>query len=960
MRLADWDTTTTAYYRSLWKTANEAHLVPEGFTYVLTPYGRVHLGQLEELLKQKADTGDRHAAEALELMQESSLPIKYGPARLAAKELKKREEAGLIPPFEGDVNDPKLRWRVLYALADLLSTQPPILPPERHLRKFVLAHCRKIDQELHISTRRGRRAGAVKSEGEQVRPRPTPPPFEQHLKLWKEFESIAKNFEKEYGPITRLEPFLKRLRAWKEPSEEQLMELWTDAVRLVEEEPDNPTPVKLLLHLDGERNRAESYRQFELPKRRGGTRTITAPGRSLKWLQRSLLQVLTHLFPRHKCAVGFERGESVVKHAKAHAGKRRVYVIDIQDFFPSITRSRVYGMLRAKPFEASEHVARYLANLVTHDGALPQGAPSSPILANLLCRRMDARLFKWARERGYTYSRYADDLAFSTNRAEFPEADRRRIVEIVEDEGFRVHPEKRKLMPWYGRQLVTGLVVNVKPNVPRAYIRNLRALLFNVKTFGWESQVGRASFAFDEGAWMMYKRRAISVDKFLEVKKHQREQRALVWPGATLPGVRTVKQLRRVIRGRIEFVGAVKGKDSQVYRNLLRCYEEVLPAAREAEQAVEQFESARVRGKSTYIPELAPALKSEKKTHHYRDLMQRLNNNDKNDNNIKKAVREWLEERTEESLECKWLLQQSSSLDNETLIKKAKRYARALDTHPHETAQFFREFKNYRSFRGLLHAPSEQDGERCIYPDEEGLPIGEIVGNCERAFKDRTLPNGLKTETERVIEACKDWLRLHPTEHPWSARDNELRKRLLGYVYLTRFQPKLLRAEGLKSKYDYEKGRPLDFFARLRPFVEKLKKGRADRVHLQKRGLRFHMYTPNLRKATELIIRNIVEKGFHAYVEMERVSDSRCPEVKIIVWSDGGPLHVRPDFDEILGGDSQGGLNYLRGYAHWTIEAPFLDEGCYQFDVMSAKSRPLAGSAGEDLPGIRHIITVYT
>lgn len=992
MRLADWDTATTAYYRTLWKRANEAHLPPVESSFVLTPYGLVRLDQLEEMLKERASRGDTQAAEVLGIVEQSrrehldnreklfqelaakgsavaskliestrnaiKSPIyqNYYFPRLMAKELKRRQKAGLILPVEGAMHDTRPRWRVLHALAGLLSTQPPIVPPEHVLRNSVIHHCEKTNQKLYPLRGRTRGDASVGSDEGQASPMPTPPPLEQHQKLWKQFQNSAETFEKEYGPASSLDPFLERLRAWKEPSEDQLLALWVDAVRLVQAWPPNPIPAKLLHHLDGERNRAKSYRSYMLPKRRGGHRIITTPGKSLKWVQRSLLQVLTHLFPRHKCAMGFERGESIVSHAKAHAGKRWVYVVDIKDFFPSITRNRLYGMMRARPFQASKHVARYLANLVTHEGALPQGAPTSPLLANLICRRLDDRLFRWARERGYQYTRYADDLAFSTNRTEFPEQDRERIVKIIEEEGFVVHPEKRKLMPWYGRQFVTGLVVNEKPNVPRAYVRSLRALLFNVKTFGWESQVGRRSIVFKDDAYLLYKRRAISYKDFRELEHFQRQHHALIHPGTRLARVHTVDQLRRVVRGKIAFVGAVKGKDSPVYLDLLQRYREALPEALAAAHALRRFNEARRKALRSYTPEAAPDQKPEDRTHHYRDFRAAMDEMLDGDAG-REAILEWLEVRAAESLECRWLLRQA--LPTPELVKQAQQVAYALDTHPHETAQFFREFNTYRSFRGLLHAPSEQDGEHLTYPNGTVLTIGEIVGNCERAFMDRTLPNGLTKETERVIKACKKWLRLHPTQHPWLAADNATREVLLGYVYLTRFQPKLLRVEGLESKYGYENGRPLDFFARLQPFLKKLQGGQADRVHLGKRGLRFHLYTPPVRKAVEILIRNIVEKGFNAYVEMASVGAPRREEIKVIVSTDGGLLPLRPDFDELLGGDSQGVLLLLRGYANWTIEAPFEDDGVYQFDVMSAKSRPLTSTPAQPLPGLRHIITVY-
>lgn len=261
--------------------------------------------------------------------------------------------------------------------------------------------------------------------------------------------------------------------------------------------------------------RASMYETFELPKRRGGTRTISSPNQPVQFLQHSFLQVCTHLFPRHDCVHGFERGRSHVSNAARHVNKRWVYTLDIENFFPTIHWGRVYGMLQVYPIHASPDVARILTNLCTNDGCLPQGAPTSPILSNLLCRKLDSRLFRWARENGYTYTRYADDLTFSTNQDQFLEGDRAFIKEILSDEGFAVNSEKERLMPSHTRQMVTGLIVNEKLNLPKEFLRGLRALLHNVEKYGWYSQAQRQKWLFDsKQEWLRYRTQNLSFDEF--------------------------------------------------------------------------------------------------------------------------------------------------------------------------------------------------------------------------------------------------------------------------------------------------------------------------------------------------------------------------------------------------------------------------------------------------------------
>ena len=335
--------------------------------------------------------------------------------------------------------------------------------------------------------------------------------------------------------------------------------------------------------------RERLYNEHTCQKRGGGVRKISAPEHPIKFLQQLFLKVCTSLFPRHKCAHGFEPGRSPVTHASNHVRKKWVWTIDIKDFFPSIHWGRVQGMFRVYPFEAPDAVAQALANLTTYDGALPQGAPTSPILSNLLCRKLDSRLFQWARANGYTYTRYADDLTFSTNHSSFPTEDKAFIKEIVEDEGFQVHPEKERLMPDYGRQMVTGLVVNEKVNVPREFTSGLRALLHNVEEHGWKSQVARQEWLFDDwDEWEQYRDQEMTASEFQYFDNQQGKKHLLVRPSAVMSKVkglvrksrdangerkskyfaRAINTFKDAVEGKINYLGQVKGKRDSKYKKL--------------------------------------------------------------------------------------------------------------------------------------------------------------------------------------------------------------------------------------------------------------------------------------------------------------------------------------------------------------------------------------------------------
>ncbi len=253
------------------------------------------------------------------------------------------------------------------------------------------------------------------------------------------------------------------------------------------------------------------YRRWQIPKRDGSMRTITAPKRDLKAAQRWTLRNVAEKLPVHGAAHGFLAARSIVSNAKAHAGAHVLLKVDVKDFFPTVTWRRVKGLYRKAGY--SEQVATLLALLATEapremvqfraktlhvasgPRALPQGAPTSPAITNAICLRMDRRLSGLARVFGFRYTRYADDLTFSWRPSpEAPAGTRpkapvgamlRGIGQILRAEGFALHPTKTEVLRRGNCQEVTGLVINEAPEgvpearVPRDVRRRLRAAIFN-------------------------------------------------------------------------------------------------------------------------------------------------------------------------------------------------------------------------------------------------------------------------------------------------------------------------------------------------------------------------------------------------------------------------------------------------------------------------------------------------
>ena len=241
------------------------------------------------------------------------------------------------------------------------------------------------------------------------------------------------------------------------------------------------------------------YRTFEIPKRRGGTRIIEAPFRELLVLQRRLLAAIEEIFTPKLTANGFVKGRGIVRNARHHLNRTLVLNLDLQDFFHSIHFGRVRGAFESYPFNRPRPAATALAALCCHKGRLPQGAPTSPILSNIVCRSLDHRLSILGRSVGARYSRYADDITFSTRHPSFASGlasyDFEARMPVLGDalqaaikaEGFQVAPEKTRLSARGVRQQVTGLTVNNdQPNVPREFVRSLRATLEGWSRLGYD------------------------------------------------------------------------------------------------------------------------------------------------------------------------------------------------------------------------------------------------------------------------------------------------------------------------------------------------------------------------------------------------------------------------------------------------------------------------------------------
>lgn len=247
----------------------------------------------------------------------------------------------------------------------------------------------------------------------------------------------------------------------------------------------------------------QKYTSFSIPKKSGGNRQINAPIPKIKTLQRRLADTLyecsaeieaTHK-PSKSLSHAFRKSHSIITNARPHKNRRYVLNLDLENFFPSLNFGRVRGFfLKNNDFKLNQSVATIIAQIACHKEALPQGSPCSPIISELLTHFLDVRLTRLAKHYKCTYSRYADDVTFSTSQKAFPSAlaveqdglwtigDT--LKEKITDSGFSINASKTRMQCRGSRQTVTGLTVNEKVNIRADYYRSARAMAHSLFATG--------------------------------------------------------------------------------------------------------------------------------------------------------------------------------------------------------------------------------------------------------------------------------------------------------------------------------------------------------------------------------------------------------------------------------------------------------------------------------------------
>ncbi|MBQ7821132.1 MAG: RNA-directed DNA polymerase [Clostridia bacterium] len=267
-------------------------------------------------------------------------------------------------------------------------------------------------------------------------------------------------------------------------------------------------------------NLQSHYRNVELPKKNGGIRHLCVPDDVLKHIQRRITEVMLVHMPISKYAGAYRYGASVIHNASAHLGKKRILKLDISKFFDSV----LYSQVKEYAFPEiifSEKVRVLLSILCYYKESLPQGAPSSPAISNIIMRQFDEKVGAWCEERSISYTRYCDDMTFS---GDFDANDVKKLVEReLGKYGFYLNPVKTKTVTSDHRQSVTGIIVNEKLSLPSEYRRKLRQELYYCRRYGVDAHMERIGVSGSAGSYLS--RLLGKVNYVLSVRKDDAEMK---------------------------------------------------------------------------------------------------------------------------------------------------------------------------------------------------------------------------------------------------------------------------------------------------------------------------------------------------------------------------------------------------------------------------------------------------
>lgn len=359
-----------------------------------------------------------------------------------------------------------------------------------------------------------------------------------------------------------------------------------------------PFQLKYITYYSFSNNSKKAYKEFKIRKKSGAERIIYAPEKILKAIQKSLALILQCVYEPNIAATGFVMGKSIVDNARVHIRQNHVYNIDLKDFFPSIDQARVWSCLKLFPFNLKDDfnesklknipelsqpissrlkLANIIANVVCTEmhverkddkenwikvkkNVLPQGAPTSPILSNVVCQKLDHRLTGLAKRFNLNYTRYADDITFSSMHNIYQEnsAFLKELTRIIKDQNFDIKTSKTRLQKTGYRQEVTGLIVNEKVNVRNRYVKQIRMWLYYWEKYGYN------------------KAESIFLRDYQADKGHIKKAKP---------------NFQNVLSGKLEYLKMVKGVENTTYVSLNKRFEKLCGNINTVDTVLDEWEN---------------------------------------------------------------------------------------------------------------------------------------------------------------------------------------------------------------------------------------------------------------------------------------------------------------------------------------------------------------------------------
>lgn len=708
-------------------------------------------------------------------------------------------------------------------------------------------------------------------------------------------------------------------------NKEDFLSLLNYVKQIVYDEKDFPFQLRQINYYSNSALKVKRYKEFVIKKKSGGARLIHAPVPGLKSIQRCLNLIFQVVYEVNNSAHGFVPGRSIIGNAQKHIGSNYVYNIDLKDFFPSIDQARIWGRLKSRPFNLQGN-RQVIGNMVSalccaeldverlsaesnwikiKKNVLPQGAPTSPVLSNIICGQLDNNLQALAKRFNLQYSRYADDITFSSMHNVY-QGEGGFIAELEETilaQNFHIKKSKTRLQKQGYRQEVTGLVVNKIVNTNKKYVKELRMWLYYIKSYGLE----RATQIFD-----------------------------MARLNGTIGHVNATSSFERYILGKLEFLKAVRGNSNPAYALLSQEWQN-----HKQNQTVKILDQSKV----TITIELAEAHGSP---------------------NLIELIQEFLKIN---GIRQPYSIRQKVELNKTNEERSQTKGQSLIKHQPLYTSKFLKQFKaaDGSGFKELVHdviLSEEKIAE--IQNKLDNHP--NFIYRIKKEYNIEPITHlnkGVHTKVKELIDLFRNIAIIHfrnAGNHPYHnnkeyTKFTEKFKKMYRYGSGTEYSSLLEEIKGIATSLKLELGR-LEFLPDERKFqlrssffvwIPSFRSG----LQYIFQGIRDHS------NAHENGCSTLLDSKIS--VSVERVMQIENPYIQIEINDKGSVCKI--ESDKLLL-DLKQSFAYTQDFLNvcdWSVECDFADESSKQLCLLASNNsnnteiNELSGSVG----GFKHILKIY-